>query len=451
MIPILLKSILCSGILLGIYHVFLSNEKLLKFNRWYLIFSIVFSYTIPWISNPWNQEVIDTQPVLIIGNPTLQTVKANISQNWILENVSNIILVIYLVVTVFLLLKAIILLTKISQIKGKRFVYDNATICLNNDIKGSFSFWNTIYLNQTNWENGKIDERIILHEKAHLQQKHSWDILFVELVKIISWFNPFVFAYKKAIINNHEFLADNFVLHKTPQIQSYQHLILNEIENNLQLTHSFNFNNTKKRFIMMTTAKTKWTYAKQFAIVPVITLLFMGFSQQTKAQEKQKTKPKSTTKTMVDGKKNSLSKQLIKNNTSVVKKKTEKTAETENIIKEEVLQKLDTVNVKMVVDYDLSDNFKEYSMEIRKKLSSNFNTSAIEPLEKGIFKANLSFVLDTKGNITFIKVDGTNESFNNEAKKSLLKLTENGSLQPITKNGIPINYRFSMPITIQFD
>jgi hypothetical protein len=154
---------------------------------------------------------------------------------------------------------------------------------------------------------------------------------------------------------------------------------------------------------------------------------------------------------MVDGKKNSLSKQLIKNNTSVVKKKTEKTAETENIIKEEVLQKLDTVNVKMVVDYDLSDNFKEYSMEIRKKLSSNFNTSAIEPLEKGIFKANLSFVLDTKGNITFIKVDGTNESFNNEAKKSLLKLTENGSLQPITKNGIPINYRFSMPITIQFD
>lgn len=73
-------------------------------------------------------------------------------------------------------------------------------------------------------------------------------MIITELFRIFTWFNPIVFLYKKAIISNHEFLADESVLNGKINIKEYQNLILDEIlsHQNPSLTHSFNFNNTKK-------------------------------------------------------------------------------------------------------------------------------------------------------------------------------------------------------------
>jgi beta-lactamase regulating signal transducer with metallopeptidase domain len=130
-----------------------------------------------------------------------------------------------------------------------------------------FSFWNTIYLGEDYIKNNMIDPRIFLHEAGHIKQKHSLDLIFLDIMKIFTWFNPALFLYKKAILTNHEFLADEAVLNNRYNIKEYQNLILNEIVNNqnLPLTHSFNFNNTKKRFIMMTAKKSKFIVVKKAA------------------------------------------------------------------------------------------------------------------------------------------------------------------------------------------
>ncbi|MGV8914886.1 MAG: M56 family metallopeptidase [Kaistella sp.] len=155
------------------------------------------------------------------------------------------------------------------------------------DNAAPFSFCKTIYLDKDDYNDGQIDERIFLHEKCHVKEKHSLDILFLEVLRIFTWFNPALFFYKRAILSNHEFLADDFVLQNDFDLQSYQHLILEKIEysEGVRLTHQLNFNSTKKRFIMMTTKTSKLIWAKKIALLPVAAVLFVFLSKEVQAQQ----------------------------------------------------------------------------------------------------------------------------------------------------------------------
>ncbi|UKB79840.1 M56 family metallopeptidase [Chryseobacterium sp. MEBOG07] len=134
-------------------------------------------------------------------------------------------------------------------------------------------------------KNDTIDPRIFLHEKTHIEQKHSIDVLFLNILKIFTWFNPVLFLYKKAVITNHEFLADEAVMKSNYNIKEYQSLILEEIlsHQNPPLTHSFNFNNTKKRFIMMKTKKTKFSLLRKATGITVLIAAVALFSERTYA------------------------------------------------------------------------------------------------------------------------------------------------------------------------
>src|SRR5690606_39609713 len=70
------------------------------------------------------------------------------------------------------------------------------------------------------YENNQIDQELFVHEKAHITQKHSLDILFIEALQILFWFNPLIYLYKKAMKLNHEFLADQKVDRKSTRLNS---------------------------------------------------------------------------------------------------------------------------------------------------------------------------------------------------------------------------------------
>jgi ABC-type transport system involved in Fe-S cluster assembly fused permease/ATPase subunit len=120
--------------------------------------------------------------------------------------------IIYVSVALFFLVKAIISVYKILNLKGQNLMYQHQKIKILEKEIAPFSFLNKIYFGKNYWIDNKIDQRIFLHEKLHVQQKHSLDILLIEILKIISWFNPVLHFYKKAMINNHEFLADENVV-----------------------------------------------------------------------------------------------------------------------------------------------------------------------------------------------------------------------------------------------
>jgi bla regulator protein BlaR1 len=116
-----------------------------------------------------------------------------------------------------------------------------------------YSFFQYIIVNKTEYEKGQIDYELIIHEQAHCQQYHSIDILFIEIIKIIFWFNPIIWILKKEMQLNHEYLADTKVL-QTKSLKSYQDILLNLVfrNNSTYLASNFNYSLTKKRLIMMT-------------------------------------------------------------------------------------------------------------------------------------------------------------------------------------------------------
>lgn len=151
------------------------------------------------------------------------------------------------------------------------------------------SFWNSIFINADDFENNKIRYELIVHEKAHLIQKHTLDILFIEVLQIIFWFNPLLILYKKAIKLNHEFLADEAVNNQFNSVSYYQNLLLETASNkiNVALASNINYLITKKRFLMMSKKQsTVKITLKVFAVGFIYSLLFFTFSTKTIAQEK---------------------------------------------------------------------------------------------------------------------------------------------------------------------
>ncbi|UFH30416.1 M56 family metallopeptidase [Chryseobacterium sp. C-71] len=284
---IILKIILCSGIVLGLYYLFLAKEKTLTFNRFYLLLGLIFSYTIPFVTIK-TKEIVKDKPVLLIEQESpIQILQDPDTVQAETFDYTQLLLIIYFVISGILIAKILYSILKIKTLKGRKIIYQNRNVVLLEKEISPFSFLNTIYLSEKYFKDQKIDERIFLHEEIHVKQKHSFDVLLIEIIKAFSWFNPFIYFYKNVMITNHEFLADEEVIIKNENIKNYQELILNEVlkQQNFKLTHQFNFNNTKKRFIMMTKRNSKFAEAKKYLAIPLFIVLAGFFVEKVYAKD----------------------------------------------------------------------------------------------------------------------------------------------------------------------
>ena len=150
------------------------------------------------------------------------------------------------------------------------------------------SFWKSIFINKNEFEKGNIPSELIAHEKAHLNQKHTLDILFIEIFQIVFWFNPLLLFYKKAIKLNHEFLADEVVNIQFQSVRNYQNLLLDfaSNKNTVALASNINYLITKKRLLMMTKKESPIKIVlKVFSVGVMYALLLFVFSTKATAQK----------------------------------------------------------------------------------------------------------------------------------------------------------------------
>jgi hypothetical protein len=196
----------------------------------------------------------------------------------------------YFIVSSFLLYRFIRNLTKLlSRIKGNKTVnYSGARLVLTNNNAIPFSFLNYIFINKEKYDKGDIEKEVLQHELTHVKQMHSLDVILVELFIVLAWFNPLLYLFRRSILLNHEFLADESVVETFNDAKSYQLLLFEKAnrKNNLFLTSSFNYLITKKRLIMMTRKTSqKVAIVKQIAIIPLIAALGFLFSTRVVAQD----------------------------------------------------------------------------------------------------------------------------------------------------------------------
>jgi hypothetical protein len=142
--------------------------------------------------------------------------------------------------------------------------------------KAPCSFGNNIFINPAKYE-WETYNQILLHEKIHIREKHTIDIVIAELLLIFQWFNPFAWIYRREIESNLEFLTDDQLMHKEKvDKQSYQLSLVKVSAPHLPLSLTTNYNQSilKKRIAMMNTKRsnlhTAWKY---FFLLPVFAFL----------------------------------------------------------------------------------------------------------------------------------------------------------------------------------
>lgn len=293
MILYILNFVLCSGLLLLVYRVFLRNENLYLFNWFYLLFSLVFSLVVPFITIKiiaaqapvLGQQIIERSVVTIMNNPVHQQLLQAPGHS----SHPDIWLALYAAIAVILLLRFARNLYQISQTISCNMVVDgnDAKLVLLDDEVTPHSFLKYIFLNKKDYHNALIEPEIICHEQAHVKQLHSLDMLLIEVVHAICWFNPFIPFFRRAIQLNHEFLADEAVLKNYNNTTGYQYLVLAKASQlkSLYITSQFNYSATKKRLIMMTiNTSVKIALYKRLALIPVLAGALLFFSHKDMAQ-----------------------------------------------------------------------------------------------------------------------------------------------------------------------
>ncbi|ASU33713.1 M56 family metallopeptidase [Mucilaginibacter xinganensis] len=336
MIPYILQVALLLTVSILFYKILLQRETFYQLNRLVLVCCLALSFGVPFIPIPqqwalrsserpvgvYNQPVVLPQPVAVQSQgaaAALQAVKSiavpaptdkskvavkttpppSVAEPQVpfIQKMAKWLFYLYWIgVVAFglnLLLQLVVLL---YQAYTKPVIKDGKfrIIELTGD-KAPCSFGNNIFINPEKYDWDTYSQ-ILLHEKVHIQQGHSFDILLAELVLVLQWFNPFAWLYRSELENNLEFLTDDAVLgHKEIERESYQMSLLKVSAPHLSLGITTNYNQSllKKRIVMMNAKKSNihimWKY---FFLVPLLGVLAcavnnpVAYSQVTKVKAK---------------------------------------------------------------------------------------------------------------------------------------------------------------------
>jgi TonB family protein len=129
---------------------------------------------------------------------------------------------------------------------------------------------------------------IIAHEQAHIRQKHSWDILLLELLGLFFWWHPLWYAYRRELVDVHEYLADDASLRSLSTHEYGQLLLQQHLQRPvLSLAQHFNSSHLKKRIIMMTKSPSNSSALFKYLLLLPLALLLVFACEETKQDLKE--------------------------------------------------------------------------------------------------------------------------------------------------------------------
>lgn len=296
----LLQVIVASGILYAYYHFVLRNKKFHQYNRFYLLGSVVIALLIPFLNIAVYFTASQEQ-----ASPVLRTLRAfyfssgyattgsaalpvtrTVTINWV-----NLLSAGYLLISLVFFFRIILSLRRIGKIirsypaeelEGVRFVNTN-------EPGTPFSFFRWLFWDKKIELLSDKGQQIFRHEIFHIQQRHTWDLLFMEVITTFCWINPFFHLIKKELSTIHEFLADQYAVNEERKWDYAELLLMQALSTHELLVNPF-FNNQIKRRIAMITTSTRsgYQYLRKLMVLPVaaITIVSLAFTYKTKETKK---------------------------------------------------------------------------------------------------------------------------------------------------------------------
>ena len=228
----LVKSGVCLALLYFVYKYSLSGETLFRLNRAVILSIVLLSIILPVWTITIFKEIIApvglNQNVIVADSSTPIIQNQQISQNDWFSVIQIIAICVYIIGALSLLGKNIYGVFQIYRIMRNSYQEANSVekLYISNKQIIPFSWFNNIIISDEDYRSNK--EIIIDHEKAHIQLKHNYDLLFINTVAIFQWFNPIFWLLRKELITIHEYQADSCVLKNGIDARKYQYLLISK-------------------------------------------------------------------------------------------------------------------------------------------------------------------------------------------------------------------------------
>lgn len=219
---------------------------------------------------------------------------------WADVNWARVLLILYLLGMLFFTLRLLLLFRWLRQTVNKYGSTNNNGVKLvkMDEEVPPFSFFRFVFLHRETASHSGFSQ-ILAHEKVHIAQRHSLDLILAHTLTIIQWFNPFAWLINKAMKTNHEYIADRSVVEQGYELFDYQSLLLKQMISirSVELVNNFNLINIKKRIAMMTRIKSGLAaQLKALVVIPAAMFVFFFFAEITFAQDAVSFKNKDFTK-----------------------------------------------------------------------------------------------------------------------------------------------------------
>ena len=274
------------------FHFWLRKETCFRTSRMTLLGITALSFLLPLIDMRWvtvwlgheEWSVWSEMPEISIfyANPDhfcIEPEDGNYKYFYLLRIVG----IIYLLGAMFCFLYKLINLIRLLRFipKGSLWIHreNGCLIYCHAHPTPPFSWMNRIVISEEDYQ--KNGQEILMHEQAHIANKHSWDVLWLSLVEILQWFNPFVWMLSKDMNAIHEFEADRMVLCKGIDKVRYQLLMIRKVTNRPEYTFSnyLNQGQVKQRILMMNTSISpkRWKY---LYLLPLIVACITAYAQK---------------------------------------------------------------------------------------------------------------------------------------------------------------------------
>lgn len=284
--------ILCSGIMMGYYWLVLRNKRFHHYNRFYLLALALLAWIVPLIKIEWQHppvsddlQVLQLLAALADNNTRIETAVTRSGFQW---NRDMAAWMLYGVVAAALLaglVNSFIRLYRLLQQHSCKQVGD-VYLVLTQAPGTPFSFLRYIFWNEEIDLRSEGGKQILQHELTHVRQKHSLDKVFIQLVLVAGWFNPFFWLLKKEMEMIHEFIADKKAVGEGDTAALAQMLLTAAYpQQRFGLTHPFFFSPIKRRLQMLTNNRNpRFSYLRRLVVLPLLAVVVLLFAFRSREQ-----------------------------------------------------------------------------------------------------------------------------------------------------------------------
>jgi len=284
MISYLIQVTICFGLFYLLYYFLLKGDKFFNLQRAYLLITLILSATIPLIELGSYQPVIAQQIPIVadafayIQMPQ-QTNTIDQQLGW-----SDYLFIGYLIIAGLCLFKFLFTVRSLVRVirKGEKEISGRYTMLYTDKQILIASFFKYIFIEKSLRLEKESLDYMLIHEKKHIRDFHFIDLIILEIVKILFWFNPVVYLYSYSLKSVHEYICDQEVVRYTTP-ENYEKLLIKSFfkQVGMPLLSQFSETSIKSRLTMIKKQNSVWFKKLKFlAIIPITFLLVYACNQE---------------------------------------------------------------------------------------------------------------------------------------------------------------------------